>query len=92
MFEILSEASNRDHKRTYVRLSDGKAYCIDTADTFDCGPETMVFRYDPKNDKVDYRRGLYVAHYQTMEDAFKGHDETVAGIESILGGDKRIQI
>lgn len=84
MFEVLRDVSNSDHKRTCVRLSNGRIYCIDTADTFDYGPETMVFNCDTITGEVEYVNELYVAHYQSMEDAFDGHEWAVENIELIV--------
>ena len=66
-----------------VEAKSGNTYYVDTANTVDAGPETMVFLYDPTVQKVKSWHDLYARWYFNMEDAYKGHKEIVASIDEL---------
>lgn len=84
MAKILSVIKRENGIRTIVQTEDGKGYCVDTARTWDHGPETMVFRYDIRAGQVKGWHDLYMRRYATMEEAYKGHDEVAEGLDTLL--------
>lgn len=60
---------------------NGKEYMVSTTDTFDMGLETMVF--ESRNGKVTKWFGLYVNHYDTIDEAIKGHEEVINFLENL---------
>ncbi len=52
MSKIVKRIMKFNQRNNYVahvvRTNDGKCYYVDTSDTFDIGPETMVFRFNEK--------------------------------------------
>lgn len=67
--------------QTFVVI-DGQEYLVSTTDTFDMGLETMVF--ESRNQKIVNWFDLYVRHYDTDEDAIKGHEEIVENLKIYL--------
>ena len=65
----------------FVEVS-GKEYMVSTTDTFDMGLETMVF--ESRNGKVTKWFDLYVNHYDTIDEAIKGHEEVVENLEKYI--------
>ena len=61
---------------------NGKEYMVSTTDTFDAGLETMVF--ESRNGKVINWFDLYVNHYNTVEEATKGHYDVVENLKNYL--------
>ena len=72
-----------DHKprmqqlRNVIQRGD-KYYFVSTNDTPDHGFETMVFPFDLYEGKVTNWGELYADHYETIEEAAKGHALVVA--------------
>ena len=82
---IVLEAFVREQgKRSYVRTKDGKVHAVDTANTLDRGPETMVFPYSEKKYATLYMREEYVEWHETMEEGLVKHDEIAANLEKYL--------
>lgn len=77
---IINTMHRENGTRTVVVADSGSYYAVDTADTFDEGPETMVFRCR-KNGAVYSFRDLYVRRYADMESAMAGHEEIARNIE-----------
>lgn len=69
--------------RSIVKAGNGKYYCVDTCDTFDVGPETMVFHCG-KSGEVRNWTDLYCRRYGDMETAKSGHNDTVENLDAIL--------
>ena len=67
--------------KDYVLLN-GKEYFVSTKDTFDMGLETMVFESVDK--RVANWSDLYFRHYNSVEDAHKGHIDIVNNLEKYL--------
>ena len=67
--------------RDYISLN-GKEYYISTADTFDVGLETMVF--ESKDKVVVNWKELYYRHYNTIDEAIKGHKDIIENLEELL--------
>ena len=67
--------------KDYISLND-KEYYVSTTDTFDVGLETMVF--ESKNQTVVNWKDLYYRHYNTIDEAIKGHKDIVDNLETIL--------
>jgi hypothetical protein len=61
---------------------NGQEYMISTTDTFDAGLETMVF--ESRNQKIINWFDVYVNHYDTVEEAIKGHEEIVENLEKYV--------
>ena len=61
---------------------NGQEYMVSTTDTFDAGLETMVFRSHKRN--VTNWFEVYVNHYNTVDEAIKGHEDTVENLEKYL--------
>ena len=61
---------------------NGQEYMVSTTDTFDAGLETMVF--ESHNQKVINWFDVYVNHYNTVDEAVKGHEDTVKNLEKYL--------
>ncbi len=78
------QRENNNYVAHVVRTNDGKYYYVDTADTFDIGPETMVFRFDEKKDVVASFTELYAERYATMEEAYAKHEQIIDNLESYL--------
>ena len=55
---------------------------VSTTDTFDAGLETMVF--ESYNHAVTNWFDLYVNHYDTVDEAIKGHEDVVENLEKYL--------
>ena len=69
-----------------VKARNGMYYCVDTADTFDMGPETMVFRYVMSQNRVKgWDNPLITRHYKCMDDALKGHAEIAYNLSEYIG-------
>lgn len=69
---VLQIINREDGVRSYAESNDGTLYCVDTANTFDSGPETMIFRCN-KNGTVKWRDSVYTERHDNMEDAFSRH-------------------
>lgn len=67
-----------------VRHRNGKVYYVDTQYTFDCGPETMVFLYDWKKDRVQNWKALYKENYRDMKMALSRHTEIIGNLEKYV--------
>ena len=67
--------------KDYISLND-KEYYISTTNTFDVGLETMVF--ESKNQSVVNWKDLYYRHYNTIDEAIKGHKDIVDNLEAVL--------
>lgn len=67
-----------------VMTNNGKTYYVDTNDTFDAGPETMVFPFDIKKHEVLSWRELYVKRYPTMVEALFEHGKVIADLENYI--------
>lgn len=77
--------NNRQSSVTHVvRTNDGKTYYVHTSDTFDAGPETMVFPFSEKKDDVVSAREVFVKRYTTMEEAYAKHEQIIDNLESYL--------
>ena len=61
---------------------NGKEYMVSTTDTIDAGLETMVF--ESHNQKITSWFDLYVNHYDTVDEAIKGHEDVVENLEKYL--------
>lgn len=61
---------------------NGQEYMVSTTDTIDAGLETMVF--ESRNQKVTNWFDVYVNHYDTVDEAIKGHEDTVENLERYL--------
>lgn len=59
--------------RSIVIANSGRWYCVDTANTWDAGPETMVFRYNRKSKNVTNWQGLFTMRFADMETANEQH-------------------
>ena len=84
MSSIIGENWRENGVRSIVNHRSGKAYCVDTADTFDCGWETMVFRYNLRRGCCLNANDLYVRHYTDREEAMEGHKEVSLNLEEFL--------
>ena len=84
MSRVEHEETREDGIRSIVYTNDGKWYCVDTADTFDCGPETMVFPFNARTQSCTSARELYVEHYHSMEEGYEKHREIAAALEQFL--------
>ena len=69
---------------TVVLHGNGKYFLVDTANTPDHGPETMVFSYDKKTETVTKWSDLYAEWYGSMNDALLKHEEIIANLEKYL--------
>ena len=67
--------------RDYISLND-KEYYVSTTNTFDVGLETMVF--ESKNQTVVNWKELYYRHYNTIDEAIKGHKDIIENLEELL--------
>ena len=67
--------------KDYIRLKD-KEYYVSTTNTFDVGLETMVF--ESKNQTVVNWKELYYRHYNTIDEAIKGHKDIIENLEGLL--------
>lgn len=79
-----TDSTGNKQIRSIVKASNGRYYCVDTADTFDRGPETMVFRYNKDYEVVTDWNDLYVRNYPDMEDAYDGHSEISSNLEKYI--------
>ena len=61
---------------------NGQEYMVSTKDTFDAGLETMVF--ESRNQYITNWFEVYVNHYNTVDEAVKGHKDVVENLESYL--------
>ncbi len=61
---------------------EGQEYMVSTTYTLDAGLETMVF--ESHNQKVTNWFDVYVNHYNTVDEAVKGHEDTVKNLEKYL--------
>lgn len=87
-------------KISTIRFINGKGYLIDSAWTFDCGYETMIFpcelkyKTNPKNEIFDGNslpsfnilnwNELYVEHHMSPIEMKVRHSEIVENLEEIL--------
>ena len=88
MNKILEEERREDEIRTVVMPSNGKVYAVDTADTWDAGPESMVFPYNLRMHSFKSKE-LYARRYNSMPDAYKGHTEICDNLDKYIIGHKR---
>ena len=84
MSRVEYEEKRKDGIKSIVATGDGKTYCVDTADTFDCGPETMVFPFNARTQCCTSARELYVEHYHSMNEGYARHGEIVKALEDVL--------
>lgn len=83
MSEIIKQEARDDGFRSYVKTEDGKTYVVDSADTFDVGPETMIFSCHPVTHVINWS-GLFKRWYRSMEDAYGEHDMIASNIEAYV--------
>ena len=67
--------------KDYISLNN-KEYYVSTTNTFDVGLETMVF--ESKNQTVVNWKELYYRHYNTIDEAIKGHKDIIENLEELL--------
>jgi hypothetical protein len=84
MSRVVEETRRENGFRTIVEGHDGKGYCVDTALTYDCGWETMVFPYSLRGHRVTRYDDLICRHYKTAREAIEGHGRVV---EDLLDAD-----
>ncbi len=70
-------------KHTIVQTDEGKWYLVSTADTFDNGPETMVFKCD-KTGTVNNARDLYAEWHKTMDEGYSRNDMIAHDVEAYI--------
>lgn len=88
MSKILDEKirnnSWNDGIATYVETENGEVFLVDTADTFDRGPETMVFPADKATLSVTDWGELYADWYENMDDAMSVHHTICENLENYI--------
>lgn len=75
--------------RSIVKTDDGNYYCVDTANTFDFGPETMVFPYNEQFGYVTDWKELYTRRYSDMTIAGLGHMDISKNVEECIAAYKK---
>ena len=82
MSRIITEEMRASGIRSIVIAGNGKEYCVDTADTFDAGFETMVFPF--RNGAIKPEKALYARRYSDMDSALSGHNAAVQNIDWVI--------
>ena len=70
-----------EHLKDYITVNN-QQYCISTNNIFDLGLETMVFKSE--NNRVINWKELFYKHYETEEEAVRGHNYTLNNLEKCL--------
>lgn len=81
---IIRTEHRKNGVRTIVKAENGNMYAVDTAYTYDAGPETMVFNYNKNTDSITNWADLYVRHYDTMGEAYVGHEEISRSVSRFI--------
>ena len=81
---VLKEDKMKGGIRTIVRTKNGATYCVDTADTFDLGPETMIFPYSLEKQEVTDWGELGVWRYADMDTAYRTHESIIQNLDDYL--------
>ncbi len=61
--------------RTHIQTANGQYVAVDTANTFDAGWETMVFRSNGK--EIVSFKDLDCMRYDSRQEAMKGHSDMI---------------
>lgn len=68
---------------TLVEVDCSEYYYVDSAYTLDHGLETMVFKADKTGKVLDWSE-LYVAHYSTVDEMTKHHEQLNNNLEKYI--------
>lgn len=85
MSKVYKELNSNSH---IVEAENGKLYYVDSADTFDRGPETMVFYVEEQPDgkfSVNWMDLYAELHYNMTEAAIR-HMDIINNLEKYLEG------
>lgn len=84
MSEVLKNCPDNGNALSHYVVADSKTYYVDSRDTCDCGLETMVFPCSSNCSKVDFKKELYVKHYDGFSEMRKHHYELINNLEKYI--------
>ena len=82
MSKIIREVKDRELGHI-VQTNDGRLHYVDSANTFDCGYETMSFPCNNEGHVISWSEE-YVEHYCTNASMEKRHEYLISHLEEVL--------
>ena len=80
MSKIIKETGWRELS-TVVETNDGEQYLVSSADTFDAGFETMVFKWDKTQDNVENWNDFFCEHHTSYDEMVQVHETICENLE-----------